>query len=53
MVEKRFTRVAYGKPKDIKGAGKLINTGSNVGVRIVQWTRLRPISFGYRKGRSR
>ena len=46
-----YKKIAYGRPKDIKGAGGLINTGSRVGVRIVQWVYLRPPLYGYRKGK--
>lgn len=46
-------KIAYGKPKEIKGVGGLINTGSRIGTRIVQLVYFRPPLFGYRKGRGR
>jgi len=45
---KRYAKIAYGKPKDIKGAGKVINVGSYVGTRIVQYVYFRPEAAGYR-----
>lgn len=44
----RYNRAAYGKPREIKGAGKVINAGSRIGTRIVQIVYLRPGAFGYR-----
>lgn len=43
-----YRKVAYGKPKNVKGAGKLLNTGSLIGTRIVQYVYLRPPAIGYR-----
>ena len=44
---KRYDTIAYGKPKQYQKAGKLINTGSNIGTTIVQFIYLRPESYGY------
>jgi len=44
----RFEKMAFGKPKDIKGVGKVINTGSRIGTRIIQGLFLRPGVYGYR-----
>ena len=49
----RFRKAAYGKPKDIKGAGKLINVGSRIGTKIVQVVYLRPEVWGYDKAMGR
>jgi hypothetical protein len=46
----RYTKLAYGKPKDIKGAGKIINTGSKIGAKVVQLVYLRPSAYGYKLG---
>jgi hypothetical protein len=45
---KRLDRLAYGKPKSIKGAGTLIDTGSSVGTRIVRTIYFKPVAFGLR-----
>ena len=44
-------KAAYAKPRDIKGAGMVINAGSRIGTRIVQMVYLRPPVYGYDKGR--
>ena len=49
----RWKRVAYGKPKDVKGVGTLMNVGSNVGTRIVQVFWLRPPAAGYKIARGK
>ena len=48
MQFKRFNKIAYAKPKEIKGAGTVINTGSRIGTRIVQVVYFRPVAFGMR-----
>jgi hypothetical protein len=49
----RWKKAAYGKPKQFKGSGKLINLGADVGTRIVQYVYFRPESFGYRVGKGK
>jgi hypothetical protein len=45
---KKYDKVAYGRPRNIKGAGKVINVGSNVGTKIIQFVYLRPQRVGYK-----
>jgi hypothetical protein len=49
--ERKYRKIAYGEPKDVKGAGKLLNTGARVGTKIVQFIYLRPEYVGYKAGR--
>jgi hypothetical protein len=49
----KFRKLAYGKPKNIKGAGKVINAGSRIGTRLIQITALRPEIWGYDKARGK
>ena len=44
-----YHRLAYGRVSTPK-AGKLIDVGSNVGLKIVQIVYVRPIGWGYKKG---
>lgn len=47
----KIRKAAYGRPKSYARAGKIINAGSLLGVRIVQVTSLRPFVRGYDSGR--
>jgi hypothetical protein len=42
----KLSRAAYGKPKSASKG--IINTGANVGVKIVQLVYLRPALYGYK-----
>lgn len=44
-------KAAYGKPKNIKGAGKVLNAGARIGTKIVQLVYIRPGVYGYDKAR--
>ena len=50
---KRFDKIAYGKPKEYPKSGKVINTGSRIGTKIVQLVYFRPVAFGARFGKAR
>ena len=46
----RFRKAAYGR---VKGKPGVLNTGANVGVKIVQLVYLRPGIWGYDKARGK
>jgi hypothetical protein len=50
---KRYRKIAYGKPKSLKKAGKLIDTGGTIGTRIVQYVYFRPSNIGFKAATGR
>lgn len=45
--------VAYGRPKRVKEIPAISNVAADVGVRVFQVLRARPLVFGYKTGRGR
>jgi len=45
---KRLDKLAYGRPKEIKKSGALINAGSRFGTKVVQTIYFKPVAFGLR-----
>jgi len=49
--DNKFQKAAYGKPKPVKGLPPGSNTAANIGIKVVQITRVRPLLFGYKRGK--
>jgi len=50
-VESKINHLAYSEPVDKPDSGKVINVGSKIGTKFVQFVYFRPVAFGVRQNK--